>query len=218
MPRKGQTWTPEMRAKVAAAKAAKAGVAVNEPAPAADPPVRQRVPLQSPPPKPSCARWQMKAGNDRWEDGNLAWGDDNAASELQISKDLIPEGITLQWVTDSVYGDSQSFAQRRAGFEKTGWIPVHPEDFDGRFDGMFAPKGSKGEINKGGLVLMAKPTEMAMKAKKADERRAKYQVQLKEQALYGGELPGVMGADHTSAKRFNHVNRSVEKIAIPTDD
>src|SRR6185436_6613792 len=187
MPKAGESWTPEQRAKIAAARAARKATA-DVPAPEAAPPVVRTRPQYEPRKEPpSGARWNMKAGNSRWDEGADTWAGDTQ-SELTIDKDLLPEGITLQWVTDSVYGDSVSFAQRRASFEKSGWVPVHPEDFDGRFDGMFSPVGSKGEINKGGLVLMAKPTEMARRSAERDRRKAAQQVSIKEQALYGGEM------------------------------
>lgn len=217
MPKAGRTWTPEQRAKILAAKE-KRKASVDVTAPEAPVTPRPRLQQYAPrPERPSGARWQMKAGNERWTDGSDHWASGDMPNELQISPDLIPEGISLQWVTDSVYGDSQTFSQRRAGFEKSGWVPVHPEDFDGVFEGMFAPKGAKGEINKGGLVLMAKPTEMVKKSEIREKRKAREQIQIKEQAIYGGEI-NAMGADHPSAKQFNHVRKSVERITIPTDD
>lgn len=213
MPKKGQTWSPEQREKILAAKQRRK-VMTDEltPKPAVEMPPRQRVQYEPVRATPSGSRWQMKAGKwdtDAFDDTS---GDANA---LNISQDLHPEGITLQWVTHSVYGKEEP--QRRAKFEQAGWLPVHPEDFDGRFDGMFAVKGSQGEIQSDGLVLMAKPSELVKKSRVREQRAARQQVQIKEQALYGGEI-NAMGADHPSAKNFNHVRRSVEAIPIPQDD
>jgi hypothetical protein len=215
MPKKGQTWTPEQRAKILAAKqkvaAAKGQILTQEQEAAPELPPRQRVQHETVKPRPQGSRWQMKAG--RWDTDALddTSGDANA---LNIPEDLHPEGITLQWVTHSVYGKEEP--QRRAKFEQAGWLPVHPEDFDGRFDGMYAAKGAQGEIQRDGLVLMAKPSELVKKSRVREQRAARQQVQIKEQALYGGEI-GAMGADHPSAKRFNHVNRSYEKMVIPEE-
>jgi len=215
MPKKGQTWTPEQRAKILAAKQQRRATAdVPEPEVAQTaPPPRPRMQYAPIAPKPTGSRWEMKAG--RWDTEAM----DNSAEEginaLNISEELHPEGITLQWVTHSVYGQEQP--QHRANFERAGWMPVHPEDFDGRFDGMFAPRGVPGEISHEGLVLMAKPTEAVKRSKMRDARRARDQVQIKERALYGGEIDA-MGADHPSAKQFNHVRRSVEPIPVPQDD
>lgn len=205
MPKKGEKWSQEVRAKIMSARR----MAQAE-APPSAPPVRER--LQAIPQKPrGAARWSMKAGN-RWDDAVELSDTDNA---LHIPKEEIPEGMDLMWVTSEVYGQPQP--RHRANFENTGWTPVHQEDFDGLFDGRWAPKGSDGEINHGGLVLMAKPLEMVQKARARDKVRARQQVQIKEQQWRSGELPGVMGADDPTARRFNHVNRSVERIPVPDE-
>ena len=214
MPKKGQTWTAEQRAKITAAKQQRKVTAdVSAPEVAAAPPERPRPQYTPTPQRPSGSRWAMKAG--RWDADAM---DDTAVegtNVLDIPQDLHPEGITLQWVTSTVYGQEQ--AQHRANFERSGWLPVHPEDFDGQFDGMYASRGTKGEVTHDGLVLMAKPSEMVKKSKQRDARKAREQVQIKEQSLYGGEI-NAMGADHPSARKFNHVRRSVEPIPIPQDD
>lgn len=202
MPKKGEQWTPEQRAKILASRAK----AATEEAP-----VRQ--PLKAIPQSPrGAARWQMRAGN-RWDD---AIDIPEGSNPLHIGVEEVPEGMDLMWVTSEVYGQPQQ--RHRANFENTGWTPVHPEDFDGLFEGRWAPKGTTGEINHGGLVLMTKPMELVLKAKRREQTRARQQVQIKEQQWRSGELSNVMGADHPSAQRFNHVNRSVERIAVPQDD
>lgn len=211
MPKKGQTWTPEQRAKILAAKQRRQAMTDElTPKPAAELPPRQRVQYETVPVRPSGSRWTMKAG--KWDTD--AVDDAPDADALSIPEELHPDGITLQWVTHSVYGKEEP--QRRAKFEQAGWLPVHPEDFDGRFDGMFAAKGAQGEIQRDGLVLMAKPSELVKKSRLREQRAARQQVQIKEQALYGGDI-NAMGADHPSARKFNHVNRSVERVVIPED-
>ena len=135
---------------------------------------------------------------------------------LRIAPDLVPEGMSLQWVTDSVYG--QDMSQHRATFEKRGWTPVHQSDFDGAYDGMFMPKGMDGEIKVDGLVLMARPKELTDKAKKADIRKARDQVAIKEAALTGGDLPSVtLDSQHPTALQQNKIRKSMERIEIPQD-
>jgi hypothetical protein len=213
MPKKGQTWTPEQRAKILAAKQQRKGVTEDlTPEVAQEPlPPRQRVQYETRVVKPSGSRWTMKAG--KW-DTNAADDGADDGNQLNIPQDLHPEGITLQWVTHSIYGKEEP--QRRAKFMQAGWLPVHATDFDGAFDGMFAPRGGDEEIQRDGLVLMAKPSELVRKSKDKERRDARQQVAIKEQALYGGEIDA-MGADHPSAKRFNHVNRSVERVVIPEE-
>lgn len=222
MPKKGQSWSPEQRAKILAAKQvrqeaqrkAMGGYDPSSPEAEVEVPVQRRPQYEPAPQRPSGSRWQMKAG--RWdEDGPNIDVNADTGDMLHIPAELHPEGITLQWVTHSVYGKEE--AQHRQKFEQANWLPVHGEDFYGAFDGMFAPRGTKGEIHKDGLVLMAKPTELVQKAKRKEQVKAKEQVMIKERALYGGEI-NAMGADHPSARNFNHVRRSVESVPIPRDD
>lgn len=156
---------------------------------------------------------RMKA-RPNWEEYD---GADESEDRLHISADLFPPGFDFQWVTDSVYG--QSMPQHRAQFERKGWTPVHQEDFDGVFDGKFMPKGQDGEINVDGLVLMARPLEYSIRSRAADLRRAQEAVQIKQQQIMGGDLPGVtLDSRHKSATSTNRINKTVEPIAIPRDD
>jgi hypothetical protein len=135
---------------------------------------------------------------------------------LFIDPNLIPDGYTLQWVTDSVLG--QGVPQHRSEFEKTGWTPLHGDDLDGQFDGMFMKKGATGEINVEGLVLMIRPKQMSEKAQSIDRKKAYDQVRIKEQALTGGDLTNVtLDTRHPSAVASNKINRSYERIEIPNE-
>jgi hypothetical protein len=165
--------------------------------------------------KRPVTKWTMKA-RPNWEDINPDDFGEEQANKQGIPRHMIPDGMDMQWVTDTVLG--QPFAEHRAGFEKRGWTPVHPEDFDGQFDGWFSPKGSKGEIRLEGQVLMARPMELTMKARQRDRRNALEQVAIKEAALTGGDLSGVsLDTTHESALRSNRINKSVERITIPRD-
>lgn len=156
-------------------------------------------------------KWAMKAGNN-WVDAQPL---DDAPDRLHISQDEIPEGMDLQWCTESVYG--QSFPQRMSQFERGGWTPVYQSDFDGRFAGRFMPAGLDDIIKVEGLVLCARPIEYSLKARARDQRRAREQVAVKEAALTSGQMEGVTGAQHPSAVRFNHIRRSIEQVEIPKE-
>lgn len=138
---------------------------------------------------------------------------EDSPDKLRIDKSLIPEGMDMQWVTSEVFG--QPDPQHRADFERKGWTPVHQDDFNGQFDGMFMPKGKEGEITVHGLVLMARPLEFSMKAKKEDRRKAMEQVLIKEAALRGGDIPVTLDARHQTALVSNRINKSIERIEIP---
>lgn len=158
------------------------------------------------------SQWAMKA-RANWDDIDPQDFDDNPDRQ-HIPRDMIPEGMDLQWVTDTVLG--QPFPEHRAKFEKRGWTPVHPEDFDGRFNGMFTPKGAQGEIRMTGQVLMARPLYLSQRAKAQDKRAALEQVAIKEQSLTGGDIKGIpLDTQHPSALRSNRINRSMERIVVP---
>lgn len=141
--------------------------------------------------------------------------DENAPDRLHIDKSLIPDGMDLMWVTSEVFG--QPDHQHRAEFERKGWTPVHQEDFDGRFDGMFMKKGDPAEINVRGLVLMARPMELTKRARERDKRAAREQVAIKEAALRYGELPITLDARHPTAVNSNRISKTYERIAIPEE-
>jgi len=157
------------------------------------------------------SRWG--AADPNWETPNVGAEDDVGMGKLHIPKELVPDGFDVQYITDSVYG--KEVPQHRAGFERKGWTPVHAGDLEGSFD-YLVPKGHKGEINVDGLVLMYRPKHLSDKAKARDQRLAREQVAIKEQALTGQGLD-VLGGDHPSARKSNFINRSVERIEVVRD-
>ncbi len=161
---------------------------------------------------PAQPRYKMKA-KPNWDDEDADGLPDESPDRLGIDPALVPEGMSLQWVTDSVYG--QAVPQHRARFEKRGWTPVHQEDFDSVFDGMFMPKGMDGEIKVDGMVLMARPAEMTRKAVRDERRRAQEVIRIKEQALRGGDINTSLDSQHPSALKTNRINRTMERIEIP---
>jgi hypothetical protein len=156
--------------------------------------------------------WIMKAGAN-WE---TATDDPEIPDRLHIPKDQIPEGMDLRWVMTAVRG--QPMPQFEAGAKKRGWTPVHPQDFDGLYEGKFTPAGYEGAIEMEGLTLMARPLEMSLKARKRDYRNAREQVMIKEQALKSGADIAAMGADHPTAVANNRISRTYERLTVPQDE
>jgi len=139
---------------------------------------------------------------------------DDDDDRLRVPRDIIPDGMDYQWVTDSVLG--QPMPQRRGRFERRGWKPVPAS----RHDGLFMPKGFQGEINVEGLVLMERPMELSREAKRRERMKAAEQVYAREAALRGGDLgPNVtFDTRHPSAQKANRVSRSYERVSIPRDE
>lgn len=156
-----------------------------------------------------------------WEArGGVYTDDDDDDNRLKIRRELIPDGMDYQWVTDSVFG--QPFSGRRASFERKGWIAVPAE----RHNGMFTPKGAKGEINVDGLVLMERPLEFSIRARNKDKQRARDQVRAKEMQISGGQaIQTAFDTQHPSARAANKVGKAYEpyngpraQYEVPQDD
>lgn len=153
---------------------------------------------------------KMRAGNN-WE--NMMEGTDNP-DRFHIPKDRWPPGFAIQFLTYEVYGKSEM--KRLTGFHQSGWTPVHKDDFNGWAATVGFAGDDSGYIRQDGMELVALPWALYLKAKKRDEAKAREQIRLKEQALTGGEMDAT-GADHPSAKGFNRIGRSVERIEVPKD-
>lgn len=138
--------------------------------------------------------------------------DDEDDDRLKVPQELIPDGMDYQWVTDSILGQPQP--QRRARFERRAWTPVPAE----RHDGMYMPKGFKGEINVDGLVLMERPLELSIRARQKEKMKAREQVYVREQQLRGGDLGGKVAFDTQHKTVHNKINKTYERISVPGDD
>ena len=173
---------------------------------------RGRPPIEREAKREAVPSLKMRA-KPNWE--NLDPTANDTPDKLRIDPSKIPPGMSAQWVTDSILG--KPMPQHRAVFEKGGWTPVHQDDFDGQFDGMFMPKGVDGEIKLEGMTLMMRPKELTDRAKALDRRNAREQVSVKEQALRGGDINTSLDSQHPSAINTNRINKSVERISIPED-
>lgn len=137
--------------------------------------------------------------------------DDEDDDRLKVPKELIPDGMDYQWVTDSILGQPQP--QRRARFERRAWTPVPAE----RHDGVYTPKGYKGEINVDGLVLMERPLELSIRARQKEKMKAREQVYVREQQLRGGDLGNKVAFDTRHQSVNNKISKSYEAIPVPKD-
>ena len=130
---------------------------------------------------------------------------------LHIPPELVPDGMRYNWKTISVLGQQQS---RRFGrYQATGWEEVPAS----RHPGLFTPKGYEGPIEYDGLVLMEKSEELCRQTEAREYRKARDQVQAKEQQLRGGDVGTTLDSRHRSAIQTNKINKSYERIDIPND-
>jgi hypothetical protein len=135
---------------------------------------------------------------------------------FSIPREMIPEGLDLQWVAYEILG--QPAPQERIRFERNGWRAVTPDMFEGRFDGMFMPKGHRGEICVEGQVLMERPMELTMEARREERVAAMNAVGVQERRLQAGQLDGVtLDTQHPTARANTRLTRTVE-AGIPVPD
>lgn len=141
---------------------------------------------------------------------------DNQHGPLYIPREMIPDGTDIQWVAIEVNG--APFPQERVQYEQNGWRAVHGQQFGGRFDGRFMPKGYTGEIIVGGQVLMERPLELTLQARAEERQAAQAARGIQERRLQAGQLDGVtLDTQHPTARANTRLTRTVE-AGIPVPD
>jgi len=168
-----------------------------------------------PPGRAKEAPAPVKAKNSRLPDDFVYTVDedeDRLNGPIKSGEASVPEGMSYQWVTDSIFGQLQP--QRRSRFERKGWMSVPAE----RHDGVWTPRGYKGEINVDGLVLMERPAEYTKMAHDHDKRKAREQVWVKEQQLRGGDVGTTLDSRHQSALKSNRISKSYEPLLNVPDE
>src|SRR6266446_10849585 len=130
---------------------------------------------------------------------------------LHIPPELVPDGMRYNWKTASVFGQMQ--ARRYGRYQATGWEAVPAS----RYPGLFTPKGYEGDIEYDGLILMEKPEELCRQTEAREFRKAREQVQAKEQQLRGGEIGSKFDTQHQSARRATKISKAYERIDIPEE-
>lgn len=166
-------------------------------------------------PRASSLLSKMKA-RPNWESDDYVGVGNDGSDRLRIPPELVNtlhrDGVALQWITKSVRG--METPQELAKFTKGGWTPVYQSDFDGMLDGMFMPKGVDDVITVDDCMLVARPAEIQMQARRAMNRDAQRPLQITEEQL-GHGIPGVTGSNHPTATRGNSIKRSMERVEIP---
>ena len=119
-----------------------------------------------------------------------------------------PDGWTYEWKRKTVMGAEDPAYQ--VHLKRVGWEEVptkrHPE--------MMPGKNANEFIERKGMVLMERPTELVEEARSIELRRAKSQVRSREEQL--SQAPdGQFGRDHAQAKP--KIKKSYEAMPIPED-
>lgn len=85
---------------------------------------------------------------------------------FHIPPEIVPDGWTYEWKTKSIY--NWEHVQHQVQLGMNGWEPVMAE----KHDGMFMPKGYKGPVERGGLVLMERDDRLTAQSRAIDRRKA----------------------------------------------
>lgn len=119
------------------------------------------------------------------------------------------EGIDFMWATNSVNG--QPFPQQRMQFEVNGWEPVTGDMWGGKFDGLYLPKGAKGEITYDAAVLLWRPLELTIEAREEEAQAARLPTRVVDNQFKTGRVDGISpdATQHHRARAVTKVEREV---------
>jgi hypothetical protein len=135
------------------------------------------------------ARAAARAAKIRGDNGGM----DEGTDEFYIPKDIIPDGWTYEWKRHTIWNqEDPAYAVQLA---REGWEPVpakrHPQ--------MMPSSWEKGTIERKGMLLMERPSEISEEVRRIDLRKAREQVRIKEAQL-AGTPEGTMSRDHDRVK------------------
>lgn len=109
-----------------------------------------------------------------------------------------PDGWTYEWKVKTIY--NWEHMQHQVNLARNGWEPV-PAD---RHDGLYMPKGYKGNIEYGGQVLMERDARLTAQARQLERRSANRQL-MDSKNLAAGVKSGITDFDHPEAQRRSGV-------------
>lgn len=108
---------------------------------------------------------------------------DDGTDPFFIPPGLEPPGWTYQWCVDTVNGNRDLVADQNLMFYENGWRPVPAE----RHSGRFMPVGHRGNIVRGGQVLMERPKALTEEANAEMVEKARRQMMDRDEALMGNK-------------------------------
>lgn len=122
--------------------------------------------------------------------------------QFEVPQNLVPDGWTYEWKAKEVIGMPQT--AHMVGLFENGWTTVPSE----RHEGYFMAPGHRGEISRGGLVLMERPVELTAEAR-AEERAATMGLVNAQKQQLGLSLPDSFDGNHPGVRP--RVNVSYER-------
>ncbi len=126
-----------------------------------------------------------------------------------IDPAIVPAGWAYEWKRRLVAGAEDPTYE--TNLARAGWEPVpayrHPE---------MMPKGYQGNVERDGMLLMERPTEINEEIKHREYIKAKNQVRQKEDQLNSVE-PGQFERRKSTGESLVKIGRSYEQIPIPKE-
>lgn len=133
---------------------------------------------------------------------------DDGTDEFYIDVGIVPDGWTYEWKRRLILGaEDPSYAVHIA---RMGWEPVpvsrHPDMMPSNWTGT--------TIERKGMILMERPSEITDEARQIERKRARDQVRAKESQL-AGTPDGTMTRDHDKVRPS--IKKSFEAVPIPKE-
>lgn len=127
--------------------------------------------------------------------GHMA-GLSDSVDDFYIDPDMAPDGWTYEWKRHLLLGaEDPSY---NVALARAGWEPV-PVNRDAKHRAMMPMNWGGAYIERKGMILMERPTEIVEEARMLERRAARDQVRAKEAQL-AGTPDGTMTRDHPQAK------------------
>ena len=129
---------------------------------------------------------------------------DEGVDDFYIDPSKIPDGWTYEWKRKTVAGAEDPAYQ--ISLARAGWEPVPTS----RHPSYMPDRGDYPVIERKGMVLMERPTELVEEARSIELKKARGQVRAKEVQLAGTP-------DGTMARDRPKISKSYEAIPIPKE-
>lgn len=130
---------------------------------------------------------------------------------FDVPKELIPDGWTYQWCAISVVGNTEILLDQNLMMAENGWRPVPAE----RYPGRFMPEGHKGNIVRGGQMLMERPATLTEEARSEEVRNAKQLISDRNDSLKLTNVRKNMGDGFEMSGRYRGTGGDVRMSIDP---
>jgi hypothetical protein len=141
--------------------------------------------------------------------GHMGGQMDDGTDEFYIPLEMVPDGWTYEWKRYMVLGRED--ATHQLALRRMGWDPVprerHPE--------MMPPSATESWIERKGMLLMERPSEITEEVRRNENKMARAQVRTKEEQL--GQAPDGHFGRNDDPRTRPQVKKSFAPITVPED-